>query len=40
MKGDGKPVVRGGYGVYYDEIFQNITLYETWSDVATPLNFV
>jgi len=33
-------VVRGGYGRYYDEIFQNITLYEAWSDPATPLNFV
>jgi hypothetical protein len=39
-KGDGKLVVRGGYGLYYDEIFQNITLYEKWSDPATPLNFV
>ena len=35
-----KLVVRGGYGRYYDEIFQNITLYEAWSDPATPLNFV
>jgi hypothetical protein len=40
LKGDGKTVVRGGYGIYYDEIFQNITLYEKWSDVNTPLFFV
>jgi hypothetical protein len=39
-KGNGKTVVRGGYGIYYDEIFQNITLYEKWSDVRTPLFFV
>ncbi len=38
--GDGRLVVRGGWGKYYDEIFQNITLYEKWSDPATPLNFV
>jgi len=40
LKGNGKTVVRGGYGIYYDEIFQNITLYEKWSDVRTPLFFV
>ena len=40
VKGDASVVVRGGYGRYYDEIFQNITLYERWSDAATPLNFV
>jgi outer membrane receptor protein involved in Fe transport len=40
VKGDATVVVRGGYGRYYDEIFQNITLYEAWSDPATPLNFV
>jgi len=40
LKGDGKTVVRGGYGIYYDEIFENITLYEKWSDVNTPLFFV
>lgn len=40
VKGDAKAVVRGGYGRYFDEIFQNITLYEAWSDPATPLNFV
>ncbi len=40
VRGDAKMVVRGGYGLYYDEIFQNITLYEAWSDPGTPLNFV
>jgi outer membrane receptor protein involved in Fe transport len=40
VKGNASLVVRGGYGMYYDEIFQNITLYEAWSDPATPLNFV
>ncbi len=40
VKGDGKSVIRGGYGIYYDEIFQNITLYERWTDVRTPLNFL
>jgi hypothetical protein len=40
VKGDGRSVVRGGYGIYYDEIFQNITLYEKWNDVRTPLNFL
>ena len=40
VKGDATVVVRGGYGRYYDEIFQNITLYEAWSDPSTPLNFV
>jgi len=40
VKGDASFVVRGGFGRYYDEIFQNITLYEAWSDPATPLNFV
>jgi outer membrane receptor protein involved in Fe transport len=40
VKGDATLVARGGYGLYYDEIFQNITLYEAWSDPATPLNFV
>jgi hypothetical protein len=38
--GDAKTIVRGGYGIYYDEIFQNITLYERWTDVRTPLNFL
>jgi outer membrane receptor protein involved in Fe transport len=40
VKGDASLVARGGYGRYYDEIYQNITLYEAWSDPATPLNFV
>jgi len=40
VNGNAKLVVRGGYGLYYDEIFQNITLYEAWSDPRTPLNFV
>jgi outer membrane receptor protein involved in Fe transport len=40
VKGDATVVVRGGWGRYYDEIFQNITLYEAWSDPRTPLNFV
>ncbi len=40
VKGDGKTVVRGGWGIYYDEIFQNITLYEHWSDVRAPVNFI
>jgi len=40
LKGNGKTVVRGGYGLYYDEIFQNITLYEKWNDVRTPLYFI
>jgi len=38
--GDGKQIVRGGYGRYYDEIFQNITLYEYWSDVTHPTFFI
>jgi hypothetical protein len=40
VAGDGSTVLRGGYGIYYDEIFQNITLYERWTDVRTPLNFL
>jgi hypothetical protein len=40
VKGDGRLVVRGGYGRYYDEIFQNITLYEYWSQVSSPTNFI
>src|SRR5439155_14224066 len=40
VKGDGRSVIRGGYGIYYDEIFQNFTLYERWTDVRTPLNFL
>jgi outer membrane receptor protein involved in Fe transport len=40
VTGSGRTVIRGGYGIYYDEIFQNITLYEKWNDVRTPLYFV
>jgi hypothetical protein len=40
LLGDGKQVIRGGYGRYYDEIFQNITLYEYWSDVTNPTFFI
>jgi hypothetical protein len=40
VKGDAKVVVRGGYGRYYDEIFQNITIFEYWSQVSSPTNFV
>jgi hypothetical protein len=40
VKGDAKVVVRGGYGRYYDEIFENITAYEYWSQVSSPTNFV
>ena len=40
LTGGGKSVVRGGYGLYYDEIFQNITLYEKWNDIRTPLYFI
>ena len=25
--GDGRTVVRGGYGIFYDQIFQNLTLF-------------
>jgi hypothetical protein len=28
-KGDGRMVIRGGYGVFYDQIFQNLTLFST-----------
>jgi hypothetical protein len=40
VNGDAKAVIRGGIGRYYDEIFQNITLYEYWSQVASPTFFV
>jgi hypothetical protein len=28
-KGDGRMVIRGGYGIFYDQIFQNLTLFST-----------
>lgn len=28
-KGDGRTVIRGGYGIFYDQIFQNLTLFAT-----------
>ena len=40
ITGNGKYVARGGYGRYYDEIFQNITLYEYWSQVSSPTFFI
>ena len=40
VNGNSKYVVRGGYGRYYDEIFQNITLYEYWSQVSSPTFFI
>jgi hypothetical protein len=40
VNGDSKFVLRGGYGRYYDEIFQNITLYEYWSQVNSPTFFI
>ncbi len=40
VNGDAKVVVRGGYGRYYDEIFENITVYEYMSQVSSPTNFV
>lgn len=40
VEGDARTVVRGGYGIYYDEIFQNITLYEGWYNPANATQFV
>jgi hypothetical protein len=40
VRGNARTVVRGGYGIYYDEIFSNITLYEYWSQVNSPTFFV
>jgi hypothetical protein len=40
LNGDSKYIVRGGYGRYYDEIFQNITLYEYWSQSNSPTFFI
>src|SRR5262249_25941264 len=28
-KGNGRSVVRGGYGIFFDQIFQNLTLFST-----------
>ena len=28
-KGDGRTVIRGGYGIFYDQLFQNLTLFST-----------
>ncbi len=28
-KGDGRTVIRGGYGIFYDQLFQNLTLFAT-----------
>jgi len=27
VKGNGQVVVRGGYGIFFDQIFQNLTLF-------------
>jgi hypothetical protein len=40
VNGHRKLVVRGGYGRYYDEIFQNITFLESWSQINRPTNFI
>lgn len=36
IKGDGKSVLRGGYGRYYDEIFANITLFADQQTFGNP----
>ncbi|HEX8072615.1 MAG TPA: TonB-dependent receptor [Pyrinomonadaceae bacterium] len=28
-RGDGRMVIRGGYGIFYDQLFQNLTLFST-----------
>ncbi|HKX31400.1 MAG TPA: TonB-dependent receptor, partial [Blastocatellia bacterium] len=43
LKGDGKNVVRGGYGLYYGQVFQNIPLFaqqQTNATVFTTVNLV
>jgi hypothetical protein len=35
IKGDGKNVVRGGYGIYYGQVFQNIPLFAQQQTNAT-----
>jgi hypothetical protein len=34
-KGDGRTVIRGGYGIFYDQIFQNLTLFSLQQTNAT-----
>jgi len=29
LGGDGRTVIRGGYGIFYDQLFQNLTLFST-----------
>ncbi len=29
LRGDGHTVIRGGYGIFYDQLFQNLTLFAT-----------
>lgn len=33
--GDGKTVIRGGYGIFYDQLFQNLTLFSLQQSNAT-----
>jgi len=34
-KGDGRLVIRGGYGIFYDQVFQNLTLFSQQQSNAT-----
>jgi hypothetical protein len=34
-RGDGRMVIRGGYGIFYDQIFQNLTLFSLQQTNAT-----